>query len=157
MRRNLILQVLLIIFITFTIRETVYYFYLGGKLDVYFILNSLFFLIGVYAGYISLMLFNQLKKEQEISMLSIFLSFKEFKDEIRFLYLFSLIAATSFFAYSISYGAQIFIETLKHLEWLTNTLFLISLTSFLIFIISFIFLVRKWEKRFEKYGGLGSY
>ncbi|MFH7861020.1 MAG: hypothetical protein QW602_03420 [Candidatus Aenigmatarchaeota archaeon] len=157
MRRSLVLQVLLIIFITFVIRETIYYFYLGGKLDVYFILNSLFFLLGVYAGYISLMLFNQLKKEQDISMLSIFLSFREFKNEIKFLYIFSLIAGTSFFVYSIFYGAKIFIEALKPFEWLVDTFFLISFTCFLAFIVSFIFLVRKWEKRFEKYGGLGSY
>ncbi|MEM5883079.1 MAG: hypothetical protein QXQ77_02460, partial [Candidatus Aenigmatarchaeota archaeon] len=147
----------LLILITFAIREMIYYFYLGGRIDVYFILNSLFFIMGIYGGYISIILFNQLKKEQDISMLSIFLSFKEFKNEINFLYIFSFIAGASFFVYSIFYGTQIFIEALKPFEWFANMLFLISLTCFLIFITSFIFLVRKWEKRFEKYGGLGTY
>ncbi|MCS7106111.1 MAG: hypothetical protein NZ942_02235 [Candidatus Aenigmarchaeota archaeon] len=157
MRRSLILQVLILILLTFFIREIIYYFYLGGKLDVYFILNSIFFIIGVYAGYISLMLFNQLKKEQEISMLSIFLSFREFKNEIKLLYFFSFITGASFFVYSIFYGAQILIEAFRPFEWFVSILFLISYVCFLTFIVSFVLLVRKWEKRFEKYGGFGSY
>jgi hypothetical protein len=154
MKSSLIFQILVIIIITFTVRELIYYFSVGGEIDAYFILNSLFFLIGVLAAFVSFTLFNRLKTQQELSMISLFLSIKEFKNEIKVLYIFSLISGISFFIYSALYAIFLFgAETIKTLLGTLMSIFAIfSLSCFLLFIICFILLARKWNKRFEKYG-----
>jgi hypothetical protein len=153
--KSLIFQILIIIVITFTIRELIYYFSVGGEIDAYFILNSLFFLIGVLAAFISFTLFNRLKTQQELSMISLLLSIKEFKNEVKVLYIFSLISGISFFAYSALYAIFLFgSESLKPLFGnLSNIFAIFSLSCLLLFILCFILLARKWNKRFEKYGG----
>lgn len=154
-KSSLPLQVLIILFITFLIREMIYYFSVGGEIDSYFVTDSLFFVVGLIAAFFSLSLFGRLKAQQDLSMISFFLSIKEFKNEIKVLYLSSLISATSFFIYSFLYAISIFeVEELKVIvENLIGVFAIFSLSCFLLFIVCFVFLARKWKRRFEKYGG----
>ncbi|MGC8812530.1 MAG: hypothetical protein ACP5O8_03005 [Candidatus Aenigmatarchaeota archaeon] len=55
----------------------------------------------------------------------------------------------------MAYAAYTFgAEVMKSISGvLTSILAILSLSCFLLFIVCFIFLARKWKKRFEKYGG----
>ncbi|MEM7825687.1 MAG: hypothetical protein QW412_02415 [Candidatus Aenigmatarchaeota archaeon] len=152
---SLPLQVLIFLFIVFFIRQMVYYFSVGGKVDIHFISDSLFFVAGIIAAFFSLTLSKQLKTQQELSMISLFLSIKEFKNEVKNIYISSFIAGASFFTYSFLYTTSIFsTEGLKSTAEIWASIFaVISPLSFLLFIIFFVFMVRKWKRRFEKYGG----
>jgi heme/copper-type cytochrome/quinol oxidase subunit 4 len=153
-KNSLVLKVLIISILVFLFLMITAYFLVSNALiqQSSFLISLLYLPLGVIAAFISLSLFLHLKTKKEISMVNFLFEIKKFDEEVRLIYVSSLICFIGWLYWGLSiliYEEVSLPEIIKTILWYTGDIWIF--TS-LFFTFSFICVTYRWRRRFMKYG-----